>query len=32
VGSELGMSINAEISAKTRLLKRLRQEAGELLD
>jgi len=26
------MSINAEISAKTRLLKRLRQEAGELLD
>jgi hypothetical protein len=32
VAPELGMSVNAVIQAKSRILKRLRQEAGEFLD
>jgi RNA polymerase sigma-70 factor, ECF subfamily len=32
VGDELGMSDNAVLQAKFRVLKRLREEAGELLD
>jgi RNA polymerase sigma-70 factor (ECF subfamily) len=32
VGAELGMSVNAVLHAKARVLKRLREEAGELLD
>ena len=31
VGEELGLSENAVILAKSRVLKRLRQEAGDLL-
>lgn len=32
VAAETGMSVNAVIRAKARILKRLREEAGELLD
>jgi RNA polymerase sigma-70 factor (ECF subfamily) len=32
VAAELGLSVNAVLQAKSRILKRLREEAGELLD
>ncbi len=32
VAAELGLTVNAVLLAKSRVLKRLREEAGELLD